>query len=26
VRANLAKYPHFGRLRDLLAGHIEELR
>jgi aminoglycoside/choline kinase family phosphotransferase len=26
VRANLAKYPRFGRLRDILAGHLEELR
>jgi aminoglycoside/choline kinase family phosphotransferase len=26
VRANLAKYPQFGRLRDILAGHIDELR
>ena len=25
VRANLAKYPRFGRLRDLLAGVIDEL-
>ena len=26
VRANLAKYPRFARLRELLAGLIEELR
>jgi aminoglycoside/choline kinase family phosphotransferase len=26
VRTNLAKYPRFERLRDLLAGHLEELR
>jgi aminoglycoside/choline kinase family phosphotransferase len=26
VRANLGKYPQFGRLRELLAGLIEELR
>ncbi len=26
ARANLAKYPRFGRLRDLLAEHLEELR
>jgi aminoglycoside/choline kinase family phosphotransferase len=26
VRANLAKYPRFGRLQELLAGFIEELR
>lgn len=26
ARANLTKYPRFGRLRDLLAAHLEELR
>src|SRR5690606_1003083 len=26
VRANLARYPRFGGLRDVLAGLIEELR
>jgi aminoglycoside/choline kinase family phosphotransferase len=26
ARINLAKYPRFGRLRELLAGHVEELR
>jgi aminoglycoside/choline kinase family phosphotransferase len=26
VRTNLAKYPRFARLRELLAGHIEELQ
>ena len=26
VRANLAKYPRFGRLRELLSEHLEELR
>ena len=26
VRANLAKYPRFGRLREILAAHLEELR
>lgn len=26
VRANLVKYPRFGRLQDLLAEHLEELR
>ncbi len=26
VRANLAKYPRFGRLQELLAPLIEELR
>jgi aminoglycoside/choline kinase family phosphotransferase len=26
VRANLAKYPRFGRLRELLAAHVEELQ
>jgi aminoglycoside/choline kinase family phosphotransferase len=26
VRANLIKYPRFGRLRDILAAHLEELR
>jgi aminoglycoside/choline kinase family phosphotransferase len=26
VRANLERYPRFGRLRDLLAAHLEELR
>lgn len=26
VRANLAKYPRFGRLRGLLSEHLEELR
>jgi aminoglycoside/choline kinase family phosphotransferase len=26
VRANLARYERFGRLRELLAGHLEELR
>ena len=26
VRANLAKYPRFGRLHELLADLIEELR
>jgi aminoglycoside/choline kinase family phosphotransferase len=26
ARANLEKYPRFGRLRELLAEHIEELR
>jgi N-acetylmuramate 1-kinase len=26
VRANLAKYPRFGRLREILAGRLEELR
>jgi N-acetylmuramate 1-kinase len=26
ARTNLEKYPRFGRLRDLLAGHIEELK
>ena len=26
VRANLARYRRFGRLRDLLAGHLDELR
>jgi aminoglycoside/choline kinase family phosphotransferase len=26
VRANLARYPRFGRLRELLAGGVEELR
>jgi N-acetylmuramate 1-kinase len=26
VRQNLTKYPRFGRLRELLAPHIEELR
>ncbi len=26
VRANLEKYPKFGRLRQLLAAHIDELR
>jgi N-acetylmuramate 1-kinase len=26
ARANLAKYPRFARLRELLAGHLEELR
>jgi hypothetical protein len=25
VRANLARYGRFGRLRDLLAQHLEEL-
>jgi N-acetylmuramate 1-kinase len=25
ARTNLAKYPRFGRLRDLLSGHIDEL-
>jgi aminoglycoside/choline kinase family phosphotransferase len=25
VRANLARYPRFGRLRELLAQHVEEL-
>ena len=26
VRANLARYTRFGRLRDVLAGHLDELR
>jgi N-acetylmuramate 1-kinase len=26
VRANLERYPRFGRLRELLADHLEELR
>ena len=26
VRANLAKHARFGPLRDLLGGHLEELR
>jgi aminoglycoside/choline kinase family phosphotransferase len=26
VRANLSRYPRFGRLRELLAEHLEELR
>jgi aminoglycoside/choline kinase family phosphotransferase len=26
VRANMARHPRFGRLRDLLSGHLEELR
>jgi aminoglycoside/choline kinase family phosphotransferase len=26
VRANLVRYERFARLRDLLAGHLEELR
>jgi aminoglycoside/choline kinase family phosphotransferase len=26
VRANLAKYPRFGRLREILATHLEEVR
>ena len=26
VRANLERYPRFGRLRELLAAHLEELR
>jgi aminoglycoside/choline kinase family phosphotransferase len=26
VRRNLAKYPRFARLRELLAEHLEELR
>jgi aminoglycoside/choline kinase family phosphotransferase len=26
ARTNLQRYPRFGRLRDLLATHIEELR
>jgi aminoglycoside/choline kinase family phosphotransferase len=26
VRANLAKYPRFGRLREVLSAHLEELR
>lgn len=26
ARANLSRYPRFGRLRELLAAHIEELR
>jgi N-acetylmuramate 1-kinase len=26
VRANLAKYPRFARLREILATHVEELR
>jgi aminoglycoside/choline kinase family phosphotransferase len=26
VRANLERYPRFGRLRELLAAHVEELR
>jgi aminoglycoside/choline kinase family phosphotransferase len=26
VATNLAKYPRFGRLHELLAGHVEELR
>ena len=26
VRANLAKYPRFARLQELLSGLIEELR
>jgi aminoglycoside/choline kinase family phosphotransferase len=26
ARSNLEKYPRFGRLRDILADHIEELR
>ena len=26
VKTNLAKYPRFGRLRELLARHIDELR
>jgi len=26
VRANLVKYPRFGRLREILARHLEELR
>jgi aminoglycoside/choline kinase family phosphotransferase len=26
VRANLVKYPRFGRLREILASHLEELR
>ncbi|MBA2353128.1 MAG: aminoglycoside phosphotransferase family protein [Luteitalea sp.] len=26
VRTNLAKYPAFGRLHDLLAAHVDELR
>lgn len=26
VRANLGRYPRFGRLRELLAAHLEELR
>jgi hypothetical protein len=26
ARANLAKYPRFARLRELLAEHVEELR
>ncbi len=25
VRANLERYPRFGRLRELLAQHVEEL-
>jgi aminoglycoside/choline kinase family phosphotransferase len=26
VRANLSRYPRFGRLRELLAEHLEELK
>jgi len=26
VRTNLEQYPRFGRLRELLAEHVEELR
>ncbi len=26
VRANLAKYPRFGRLREILSAHLDELR
>jgi hypothetical protein len=26
AKANLAKYPRFGRLRELLSEHLEELR
>jgi aminoglycoside/choline kinase family phosphotransferase len=26
ARANLERYPRFGRLRDLLAEHLDELR
>jgi hypothetical protein len=26
VRTNLAKYPRFSRLRDVLAQHLDELR
>jgi aminoglycoside/choline kinase family phosphotransferase len=26
VRANLERYARFGRLHELLAGHVEELR